>query len=66
MPGALTLLDDEGGVTEHLQMLGHCGPADRQLSRQLAYGTGTFGHKLEHPAPSGIGQSGQSVSDHLP
>src|SRR3954452_24425207 len=53
-PGADSLVDDQPGVLEHLQVLRDGGPADRQLPGQLTDRPGPLGQVLEDRPPGRI------------
>ena len=54
--GADGALGDQAGVLEHLQVLGHRRPADRQLLGELADGPRPLGQARDDRAPGGIPQ----------
>jgi hypothetical protein len=54
-------VDDETGVLEHLEVLRHGRPADRQVTRQLDDRARTLGDAFEDRAPRGVAEGGESV-----
>jgi hypothetical protein len=59
--GAVGAVDHQAGVLEHLQVLGHCGAADRQLTRQLADRERTAREALEDRPARRVAEGGQAV-----
>jgi hypothetical protein len=53
---------DEPRVLEHLQVLRHGGPGDRELDRELAHRTRAIRDTLEDRAPRWIPQRSPSVN----
>jgi hypothetical protein len=65
--GALGVADDQAAVFEHAQVLGHRGPADRQLLGQLSHRGRAAGEQLEDRSPGRVTEKTQtsiSVSAH--
>ena len=58
-PRAGARLVHEAGVLQHLQMLRHGRPADRQPGRQLAHRPRRLDHALEHRAARRVGEGGE-------
>lgn len=68
-PGAVGMVGDQACLLEHPQVLGDRGPADRELTGDLADGLGAPGEALEDGPPGRVPESRnrlRSVSLHEP
>src|SRR3954463_2676763 len=60
-PSPVSLIHNQPGRLEHLQMLRHGGSTDRPFSGQLADSARTFGEPFEDRAPGWIGERCESI-----
>ena len=61
-PGAIGPVDHEPGLLQHLQVLGHRRPGDRQLRRDLADGAWAVSQELEHGATGRVAERREAVN----
>jgi hypothetical protein len=63
-PRAFSVIDDQAGLLEHLQVLGHGGSAHRHDIRELAHGARTSDESLKDGAPGGIAERLEGTAAH--
>lgn len=55
-PRTLRVIADETGLLQDLEVLRHCGPADRQPPRELPHGHGAVGQQRDDVAAPSVTQ----------